>query len=74
MKCYIDTKRIPGQTGHDDEWYADIVTELDYLFGGPFAHSHRTARMPSVSLAREAAEDVAADMLLQVVPPAEITG
>ena len=74
MKCYIETKRIPGQTGHDDEWYARIITDQDHLFGGPLSETYRTQRMPSASLAREAAEEVAGDMLLQVVPPEEITG
>ena len=74
MYCYIETERIPGKHGHDDEWTAEIVTEQDYYEGGPFAHSYRSPRMPSESLAREAAEDVAKDMLLQVVAPEIITG
>ncbi len=74
MKCYIETKRIYDTASMTNEWVAQLVTEIDYLFGGPHAHSYRTPRMPSVSLAREAAEEVAGDMLLQVVPPEQITG
>ena len=74
MKCYIETKRIPGEHGHDDEGFARIISEQDYLYGGPLSESYRTPRMPCVSLAREAAEELAGDMLLQVVPREEITG
>ena len=74
MRCYIETTRIPHKPCHDDEWIADIFTERDFNEGAPHSYIYRTPRMPSVSLAREAAEKVAEDMLLQVVPIHVIAG
>lgn len=74
MKCYIETTLIPGQHAYDHEWIARIVSEQDFLYGDNVSERYRTPRMLSASLAREAAEQVARDMLLQVVPPEQITG